>query len=126
MPRTRSKNMEQVTRECTINLNKRLHRVTFKKKARRAISAIKDFARDMMGTDDVRIDPDLNKAVWAKGVRHVPKRIRVRLSRKRNDDEEAKEKFYTKVSHVDSVGKGEFRGIGGGAAGLQTRTVEEA
>lgn len=33
-------------------------------------------------------------------MRKTPTRIRVRLSRKRNDDEEAKEKLYTLVEHV--------------------------
>merc|ERR1711988_807914 len=56
----------------------------------------------MMGTSDVRIDVKLNKAVWAKGIKSVPYRIRVRLARKRNDDEEAKEKLYTLVTHVPS------------------------
>ena len=40
---------------------------------------------------DVRIDTNLNKFVWSQGVKNVAKRIRVRLSRKRNDDEDAKE-----------------------------------
>merc|ERR1712046_451211 len=31
----------------------------------------------MMGTSDVRIDVKLNKAVWAKGIKSVPYRIRV-------------------------------------------------
>merc|ERR1719160_1288336 len=53
-----------------------------------------------MGTKDVRIDTKLNKAVWAQGVRNVPKRIRVRFSRKRNEDEDAKEKMFTLVQHV--------------------------
>jgi large subunit ribosomal protein L31e len=53
-----------------------------------------------MGTKDVRVDTKLNKAVWATGVRNVPRRIRVRLSRKRNDDEEAAEKLYTLVEFV--------------------------
>merc|ERR550537_1597137 len=35
-----------------------------------------------MSTKDVRIDTKLNKAVWTCGVRNVPKRIRVRMSRK--------------------------------------------
>jgi large subunit ribosomal protein L31e len=54
-----------------------------------------------MGTSDVRVDTGLNKAVWAKGVRNIPYRIRVRLARKRNDDEEAKEKLYTHVQYVE-------------------------
>merc|ERR1719335_1760163 len=53
-----------------------------------------------MQSKDIRIDTKLNKAIWANGVRNVPKRIRVRLSRKRNEDEDAKEKMYTLVQHV--------------------------
>lgn len=41
---------------------------------------------------EVRIDTKLNKFLWSNGVRNVPRRVRVRLSRKRNEDEEAKEK----------------------------------
>lgn len=65
---------------------------TFKKKAPRAIREIKAFAEKAMNTKDVRIDTKLNKFLWSQGVRNVPYRVRVRLSRKRNEDEEAKEK----------------------------------
>ena len=41
---------------------------------------------------DVRVDAGLNKFIWSQGVRNVAKRVRVRLSRKRNEDEEANEK----------------------------------
>merc|ERR1719343_679681 len=53
-----------------------------------------------MSTKDVRIDTKLNKFLWSEGVRNVPKRVRVRLSRKRNEDEESKEKMFTLVQHV--------------------------
>lgn len=82
-----------------------------------------------MGTSDVRIDPKLNQALWARGIKSVPHRIRVKLEReccfysrfapinawcslvlyillmphsagKRNDEENAKEKLYTYASHV--------------------------
>merc|ERR1719160_688892 len=53
-----------------------------------------------MNTKDVRIDTKLNKAVWSTGVRNTPKRIRVRMSRKRNEDEDATEKMFTLVQHV--------------------------
>merc|ERR1711990_18754 len=89
-----------VTREYTINLHKRLHSSTFKKRAPRAIRAIRKFATEMMGTQDVRVHPQLNKAVWGKGVKNVPHRIRVRCERRRNDDEDAKEKLYTIVTHL--------------------------
>jgi large subunit ribosomal protein L31e len=48
----------------------------------------------------VRIDVKLNKHLWAHGVKAVDRRVRVRLSRKRNDDEDAKEKLYTLCTHV--------------------------
>merc|ERR1711918_97137 len=91
---------EVVTREYTINLHKRLHGVGFKKRAPRAIKECKKFAEKMMGTSDVRVDVKLNKFLWSKGIRSVPYRVRVRLARKRSDDEEAKEKLYTLVTHV--------------------------
>jgi len=39
---------------------------TFKKRAPRALQAIRDFARKTMGTEDVRIDTLLNKFLWSK------------------------------------------------------------
>ena len=54
----------------------------------------------MMGTQDVRVDTQLNKQVWSKGIRNVPYRVRVRLARKRNEDEDAPDQLYTLVTHV--------------------------
>ena len=54
------------TIDYTINLHKRLHNTTFKKKAPKAIKEIKKFAEKRMKTSDVRLDVKLNKAVWAK------------------------------------------------------------
>lgn len=81
-------------------MSKRLYGVTFKNRAPRAIREIKDFAKKQMKTGDVRIEVNLNKFIWSQGVKNVPKRLRVRLSRRRNEDEDAKEKLYTLVSHV--------------------------
>lgn len=104
---------EVITRETTIHLHKYVHgrygvlRVRpahppsqFKKRAPTAIKTICQAAEKMMGTKDVRIDPKLNKAIWAHGIKSVPHRIRVRFSRKRNDDEEAKHKLYTIAHYV--------------------------
>merc|ERR1719482_229183 len=44
-----------------------------------------------MNTKDVRVDTKLNKFIWHKGIRNVPFRVRLRLSRKRNEDEDAQE-----------------------------------
>ncbi|KAF9980102.1 60S ribosomal protein L31 [Modicella reniformis] len=104
-----------VTREYTIHLHKHVHGRSFKKRAPHAIKAIKTFAMLHMGTRDVRIDPALNKQVWIKGVKTIQHRIRVRLARKRNDDEEAKEKLYTYVTYVPVTS----------FSGLETQVVDE-
>ena len=61
-----------------------------------------------MGTSEVRIDPLLNKTVWEKGIKSIPRRIRVRLSRKRNEEENAKNKLYTFVTYVPTTS---FKGL---------------
>ncbi|KAL4230950.1 60S ribosomal protein L31 [Mactra antiquata] len=91
---------EVVTKECTINLHKRVHGIGFKKRAPRAIKEIRKFAEKMMGTPDVRVDTRLNKHIWSKGVRSVPYRVRVRLARKRNEDEDSIHRLYTLVTFV--------------------------
>merc|ERR1711862_330980 len=95
---------------------KRIHKITFKKRASRAIKEIKKFATECMGTKDVRIDTKLNKYVWSQGIKNVPTRVRVRLSRKRNEDEEADEKLYSLAQLVEV---NSFHG-------LQTENVEAA
>lgn len=96
----RSTLSDVVTREYTIHLHKLVHGRSFKKRTPTAVKAVKAFAQKAMGTEDVRIDPALNKALWARGIRNVPRRIRVRIARKRNDDEDAKHKLYSYVSYV--------------------------
>jgi len=68
------------------------------------------------GTSDVRLDPQLNKKVWEAGIKGVPYRLRIRISRKRNDEESAKEKLYSYVQAVNVKD----------AKGLQTVVVEDA
>ncbi|ODV88440.1 hypothetical protein CANCADRAFT_46324 [Tortispora caseinolytica NRRL Y-17796] len=104
-----------VTREYTLNLHKRIHGVQFKRRAPRAIKEIRKFAEKHMGTTDVRLDPALNKAVWGHGIKGVPHRLRLRISRKRNDDEDAKEKLF---AYVQSVSVDTFKG-------LQTQPIEQ-
>jgi large subunit ribosomal protein L31e len=55
----------------------------------------------LQGTSDVRLDPALNKKVWENGVKGVAYRLRIRISRRRNDEEGAKEKLYSYVQAVN-------------------------
>jgi large subunit ribosomal protein L31e len=90
-----------VTRDFTIHLSKRVHRFQFKRRAPRAIKEIRKFAQKAMNTQDVRVDAGLNKYIWATGIKNPPTRVRVRLSRKRNEDEDADEKLYTLAQLVE-------------------------
>lgn len=56
---------------CTyvFELQKRLRGVGLKKRAPKAIQALKEFATLKFNTADVRIDPDLNKHIWCQGRR---------------------------------------------------------
>jgi len=112
----RSAIQDVVTREYTIHLHKRVHGCSFKKKAPKAIKEIKAFAYKAMGTEDVRLDPQLNKEVWKAGIKGVPFRLRVRISRKRNNEEGAKNPLYSYVQAVNVKNP----------KGLNTTEIEEA
>lgn len=71
----------------------------------------------LVAPQDVRVDTKLNKFLWSQGIKGVPGRVRVRLARKRNDDEEAAEKLYTLCMHVP-VERYQYKG-------LQTQVVDE-
>ncbi|KAG5041606.1 hypothetical protein JHK85_014082 [Glycine max] len=52
-----------------------------------------------------------------QGIRSVPRRIRVRIARKRNDDEDAKEELYSLVTVVE-IPKEELKG-------LETKVIDD-
>ena len=79
--KTRSALQDVVTREYTIHLHKYVHGRSFKKRAPTAVKSVVAFAKREMGTSDVRIDPKLNQALWARGIKSVPHRVRVKLER---------------------------------------------
>ncbi|XP_057771044.1 60S ribosomal protein L31-like [Salvia miltiorrhiza] len=97
--------------------NLKWFKCTFKKKAPNAIKEIRKFAQKAMGTNDVRVDVKLNKHIWSRGIRSVPRRIRVRIARKRNDDEDAKDELYSLVT-VAEIPEGGLKGLG-------TQVIEE-
>eukprot|EP00127_Corallochytrium_limacisporum_P002990 Clim_evm37s144 gene=Clim_evmTU37s144 len=115
---------EVVTRELTMNLHKRIHGVGFKKRAPRAIKEIRAFVEKHMGTKDVRVSTSVNEAVWSQGVRNPPHRLRLRLHRKRNEDEDATEKLYTLVEYIPIKDWKQLRGAEN--QGRQCVTVDDA
>ena len=87
--------------DTTINVHKLAHRTQFKKKAPKAVKAIRQWVAKLMRTTDVRVDPKLNQFIWSQGVRNLPHRVRVRISRKKNEEEGAQGEYYSLVQHVN-------------------------
>jgi len=109
MPRTKErKELENVTRDYTLNMHKRLQGVAFKKRATRAVRECGRFAAKEMHTGDVRIDTALNHFLWSRGCRNVPRKVRIRVSRTQNEEDDAKEKFYSTVQLLEV---GTFTGL---------------
>ena len=54
----------------------------------------------------MRIETNLNRYIWAQGIRNVPRKVRVRVTRKRNEDKDSGEKFYCIVTHVPIAPEG--------------------
>jgi len=50
----------------------------------------------------------LNQFVWSQGIKNLPTRVRIRLSRKKNDDDESGTKWYTLASLIEVS---EFKGL---------------
>ncbi|OIR57877.1 MAG: 60S ribosomal protein L31 [Amphiamblys sp. WSBS2006] len=107
--------LDTVTKDFTMRLGQKVVGKGRKRRATRAIKAVRKFVQREMKTTLVRIDTELNKKIWEKGQKEVPKRIRIRVSRKRNPDEDAQERLY---SHVLWIPVASFKN-------LETETVED-
>jgi len=71
---------QELERVYTINLGKALLSVDTHR-ATRVINMIKEFARRHMKVEDIKIEEDLAHQIWARGARHPPRKIRVRMSK---------------------------------------------
>ncbi len=92
---------KELTRDYTLNLHKRLFKIQFKKRGKRAIREIKKFATQQMHVQDIRIDAELNHYIWMNGIRDTPNKVRIRISKKKSQDEDAKEPYFCLVQNVD-------------------------
>lgn len=73
---------ENKTIEMTVNLKKVTNNVSWRYKAPFAIRNIKRLIqKNFHSQDEVLIAPELNKAVWVRGMKHVPNKVRIRVER---------------------------------------------
>ena len=52
-----------------------------KKRAPRAISLIREFAKRHMKAEEVKIAPELNELIWSRGIEKPPRRVKVRMEK---------------------------------------------
>lgn len=71
---------QELERVYTINLGKVLLSPD-NRRAKRAINMIKEFARHHMKTQQIKIEEDLSHQIWERGIRHPPRKIRVRMTK---------------------------------------------
>lgn len=96
-PATSKSKLSAKTIHATVRLTKLTFQKQFKKRAPTALRKLKDYVAKTMKTEDVRVDPKLNKFIWSKGIRTLPRRVRVSMERKVDGQGEAP---YTVVRHV--------------------------
>jgi len=75
---------EELSRVYTINLSK-VVLSPMNRRTKRAINMIKEFATRHMKAEEIKIDEELNKHMWQRGIRHPPRRIRVKMVKDEDD-----------------------------------------
>src|SRR5574337_1134682 len=71
---------ESIERIYTINLGKVLLSPN-NQRAKRAINMIREFATKHMKSENVKIEEEVSHLVWARGIRHPPRKIRVKITK---------------------------------------------
>ena len=72
--------VEPLTRVYTVPLGVAFEAPPYRR-AKVAIRIIKEFTSRHMKASDVKIKEDVNKLVWARGIRKPPRRIRLEMER---------------------------------------------
>ena len=71
---------QEVERVYTVNLGKVLLSPD-NQRAKRAINMVKEFARHHMRIEQVKIEEDVSHMLWSRGIKHPPRKIRVRMTK---------------------------------------------
>jgi len=85
-----TKQLEPKKIATTLHLNKLTHETRRKNKAQQAIKEIVKAGQRIMGTEEVKVDQELNSRIWYKGRNNAPVRVRVVYERKADADNQGK------------------------------------
>ena len=71
---------QESERVYTVNLGKVLLTPN-NQRAKRAINMVKEFARRHMKIEQIKIEEDLSHLLWSRGIKHPPRKVRVRMTK---------------------------------------------
>ena len=79
-----SKTEESLSRVYTINLGKAWLTPRYRR-TDRVINIVREFAVKNMKSDEVKIDQDLSRHIWARGKTNQPRKVRVKMVKDEDD-----------------------------------------
>ena len=94
---------EKLERTYNIPLRKEWLKVPKYQRAKKAVTALRQFLSQHMKSKDIRIGRELNKALWARGIQSPPHHVRVTAVRE--DDKVFAELFGVKVEPAKAAKK---------------------
>lgn len=72
--------MEELTRTYMVPLGV-VYEAPPYRRAKKAITVIREFATRHMKANQVSIDVEVNELLWARGIKHPPRRIKLEMER---------------------------------------------
>jgi len=72
--------MEELTRTYVVPLGV-VYEAPPYRRAKKAVAVVRDFATRHMKAKQVSIDADVNELIWARGIKHPPRRITLEMER---------------------------------------------
>ncbi|MDG6911132.1 MAG: 60S ribosomal protein L31 [Nitrososphaerota archaeon] len=72
--------MEELTRTYVVPLGV-VYEAPPYRRAKKAIAVIREFATRHMKANQVSIDSEVNELIWARGIKHPPRRITLEMER---------------------------------------------
>ena len=79
-----SKTEESLSRVYTINLGKAWLTPRYRR-TDRVMNMVREFATKNMKSDEVKIDQDLGRHIWARGKTNPPRKVRVKMVKDEDD-----------------------------------------
>ena len=72
--------MSEIERIYTVPLGKAWISQKYRR-AEKAMMVLKDFTERHMKPSDIIIDPSVNEAIWARGIKNPPRKLRVKMTK---------------------------------------------